>query len=189
MPCRNVEESHTYTVTVLSANGCAATATVQLTYINISCSKNVNNEKVERCVKPGNTGTCHTVCVSASAVATLISCGAYYGECLADCEIPVQHLRGNGNRTQSGIGGNIQETFNVNVLNNPSHTDFMIAVNSSSLEKITIRMFDANGKQLELRTNVRAEQLVKIGGQYAAGLYFAEVQQGNSRKVVKLVKQ
>ena len=191
-PCRNVEEAHSYTVTVLSANGCAATATVRLTYINISCSKNANNEKVELCVKPGNSGTCHTVCVSANAVATLIANGAYFGECLANCEIPVQDTRRTGNRiagNQTGIGGNIQQTFIVNVLSNPTFTDFIIAVNSSSLERITIRMLDATGKQLETRTNVRVEQLVKMGRHYVAGIYFAEVTQGASRKVVKLVKQ
>lgn len=51
------------------------------------------------------------------------------------------------------------------VLSNPTITNFVLAVNSSSSESITIRMLDATGKLLELIENLRAEQLVKVGSQ------------------------
>ncbi len=185
-PCNTTEQMYAYTLLVTSANACTASATLRLSYVNISCSKNANQEKVEVCLRSdGNSNNCHTVCVSANAAAGLVNNGAYYGECLVNCEIPIQATAGRAGQATEKI----EETFEVKVSNNPASTAFVLSVFSSAKEKITIRVLDATGKLKEVKPNIYPSQATKIGNHYTAGIYFAEVIQNNKRKVVRLVKQ
>jgi hypothetical protein len=46
---------------------------------------------------------------------------------------------------------------------------------------------DISGRIIEVK-NVTANQTIRIGDSYRAGMYFAELMQGEERKIVKLVK-
>ena len=50
-----------------------------------------------------------------------------------------------------------------------------------------LRVMDISGRIIETK-NVASNQSVRIGDNYRAGMYFAEILQGNERKIVKLVK-
>ena len=79
-------------------------------------------------------------------------------------------------------------THEVRVLGNPSQNQFNIVVNSSSDEKIRIRVVHVSGRVLDVKENLMTGQTIKIGEKYRVGAYFAEVRQGNKTKTVKLIK-
>ena len=53
--------------------------------------------------------------------------------------------------------------------------------------QLILRVIDISGKIIETK-NVTSNQTIRIGDNYRAGIYFAEITQGNERKIVKLVK-
>jgi mucin-19 len=185
--CHTSEVSYTYTLTITAANGCTGTASVQLTFINISCSNNGNTQKVTICHRPeGNPQNCKTICVPVSAVQVLINSGSYYGQCLTGCAIPVQA------RTQATIANNndeIQNLFDVKVLGNPSSSYFILRVTGNRNEKIRARVLDALGQLIEVKENIQPDQLVQLGHKYTNGMYLVEITQGTNSKTVKLIKQ
>ena len=77
----------------------------------------------------------------------------------------------------------------VTVLPNPSYHDFTLQVNSSSDKPISVRVSNAVGKIMEVLPSTEAKATLRLGSNYRAGTCFAEVVQGNSHTVVKLVKQ
>ena len=80
------------------------------------------------------------------------------------------------------------ETFQVKVYPNPSTTDFSLQVMSSSTEPISVRIVDVNGTVLKVNNSVLKGSVVRLGSELRGGTYFAEVTQGSSRQVVKLIK-
>jgi len=78
--------------------------------------------------------------------------------------------------------------FIVIVAPNPSKTEFTIKVTSNSTEDISVTLFDALGrKRSSLKSN--SVQPIVIGNNLSSGMYFAEIQQGTNKKIVKLIKQ
>jgi alpha-tubulin suppressor-like RCC1 family protein/6-phosphogluconolactonase (cycloisomerase 2 family) len=199
--CNTTEIVYTYTVKVTSANGCVATATVVLNFIDISCSNNNNNVKVSVCLRPqGNTSNCNTICVSQNAAPGLVSNGSYYGKCLPGCEVPIQGRIVNtqstivigGNEPPKQINNNQIVTgseISVRIFNNPTETSFQLIVYSQSNEKIAVRIFDVTGRTIENFRNHSVRSVLDLGKWYINGVYFAEITQGKNRKVVKLIKQ
>jgi hypothetical protein len=91
------------------------------------------------------------------------------------------------------MGGVIQEAtdakFGLTAFPVPSASHFNIHLQSSNTtDKITLRMVDAQGRTIQVLNNLYAGQTVKVGGTYIPGIYFAEMQQGKDRKLVKLLK-
>ena len=103
----------------------------------------------------------------------------------------------NGLITRSS-GSNIQQevtkasmkdgSFDVKVLGNPSSTGFVMNVVTSSDEKITMRVFDAQGRLIEERQGLQPMEILRIGERYINGVYMAEIRQGKNSKTVRLVK-
>ncbi len=80
------------------------------------------------------------------------------------------------------------DLFSVHVYPNPAVYDFSIMVNSKSNDLIVIRIIDWNGKVISEQRQFAKSNVIKVGSNLAGGIYIAEVTQGNSRKLVKLVK-
>jgi hypothetical protein len=85
------------------------------------------------------------------------------------------------------------EEFDLNVYPNPSNSNFNLTIKSSDITTpINVRILDVNGKVMTLIPNVqviKTNSLVKIdANRLTAGIYFAEVTQGDKRKTVKLIK-
>jgi Secretion system C-terminal sorting domain len=76
----------------------------------------------------------------------------------------------------------------VNVYPNPSASDFTIQVSGASVEPVTVRILDMNGKIMSVQTQQSKTGNIKIGADLPKGIYIAEVMQGRNVKTVKLVK-
>ena len=78
--------------------------------------------------------------------------------------------------------------FAVQAWPNPSDRQFNLRVTGNLTEKVIIKVYDISGKQLYI-TSGAANQDYQFGGTFVAGVYIVEVQQGDKRSKIKLVKQ
>jgi len=78
----------------------------------------------------------------------------------------------------------------IRVYPNPSTSYFTMNIETfNNKEKISVRLIDVAGRIIETRNNLSGGQLVRIGNNLKAGLYIAEIRQGNSTRQIKLLKQ
>ena len=78
----------------------------------------------------------------------------------------------------------------VRVYPNPSTSYFTLNIQTGNdKEKISVRLIDVAGRVMETRNNISGSQVLRIGNNLKAGLYIAEIRQGNITKQVKLLKQ
>lgn len=79
------------------------------------------------------------------------------------------------------------EALSVRVMPNPSNSYFNLAIRSSSSVPVSIRVVDVFGQVSEKYEKISAGN-VKIGGSLKPGIYFAEVIQGDQKKLVKIIR-
>ena len=154
----------TYQVTDLCGNTvtCSFTVTVaQLPYCD-------NKQKKVYMCHNGN-----TICVSLNAVQAHLNHGDYLGQCTTSRSIVIEEP--------------VTDEFRVNVYPNPSAGAFRIQVISKSMEAVSVKVMDLSGKVLTVNSNVIKGSIV-LGNELRPGTYLAEVIQGSSRQVIKLVK-
>ena len=107
---------------------------------------------------------------------------------------------GHGHRTEaeSASGKNVvtmneedpEKSTLVRVYPNPSTSYFTLNIETGNdKEKISVRLIDVTGRIMETRNNLSGSQVVRIGNNLKAGLYIAEIRQGNSTRQIKLLKQ
>jgi hypothetical protein len=79
-------------------------------------------------------------------------------------------------------------SFTIKASPNPSRSFFNISLKGNgSNEKMHIRVVDLLGRIIEEKISV-TDGTLSIGEHYNAGVYILEVQQGNDRQMIKLVK-
>ncbi|MEO5582590.1 MAG: T9SS type A sorting domain-containing protein, partial [Saprospiraceae bacterium] len=83
----------------------------------------------------------------------------------------------------------INQKFSVKVSPNPSAYYFTLITKSSSNNPVIVRVTDMVGRIVEMRSNVSANNSLRIGENYRTGIYLIEVIQGQERKSFKLIKQ
>jgi hypothetical protein len=164
----------TYTVTITDQNNCQASANKQVVVMDIRGGKKL--DKVTIC--HNQSGTPKTMEVSQSETAIHLSHGDMLGACGAASII----TKGPGEKETPGNGKLI-----IVAMPNPSAKGFMLNVTGDASSQLMLRVMDISGRIIETK-NVTSNQSVRIGDNYRAGMYFAEVAQGNERKIVKLVK-
>ena len=72
---------------------------------------------------------------------------------------------------------------------NPSNKHFSIQVRSDDgTTKLTMQVFDNNGRLLETRANLTAGTMIQLGERYKAGVYYVRITQGRQHGEVKLIK-
>ncbi len=71
---------------------------------------------------------------------------------------------------------------------NPSSNYFTLQTSGSSTEKLSLRVTNQLGMVVETMTQLPANGILRVGQYYPAGLYMAELLQGNERVVTRLVK-
>jgi hypothetical protein len=81
-----------------------------------------------------------------------------------------------------------EQKLNVKVTPNPSENLFKLIVMSDDKAPVSIRITDISGRVLERYEKVTAGSLTEVGKSLKGGAYFAEVIQGDKRKVVKIIK-
>jgi hypothetical protein len=82
----------------------------------------------------------------------------------------------------------VADKFKVIVYPNPSAYQFSLEVESSNTEKIDVFVYDRSGRMLKYLTGNEDKPIV-FGEELPAGVYLAVVQQGSSKKTVRLVKK
>ena len=103
----------------------------------------------------------------------------------ANCTTP--YVKG-GEPDQKNIMSPESSDLEVLAYPNPSSTLFNIQVKSADSRPISVRLMDITGKNLETFSIIDKGSAIKVGANLRSGTYFAEVIQGEKRKVVKLVK-
>ena len=82
-----------------------------------------------------------------------------------------------------------QMHFDLRVLSNPTPNDFGLQLISSDKQtRMTLRITDLNGRLVEVYDQLKDGQTLIVGSKYYQGIYFAELIQGDQRKVVRLMK-
>lgn len=87
-------------------------------------------------------------------------------------------------RTTTGLG-----SLKVTVAPNPATDYFSLKTSSSNTGKLGVKVTDATGRVVESKVDIAANGTIRIGDKLPAGIYFAEVRQGNQKQIIKLVKQ
>ena len=72
---------------------------------------------------------------------------------------------------------------------NPSTRYFSVLLKGDANNPVSLKITDAVGRLIEVKNNIKANTLLLIGTQYKPGAYYVEVNQGNSRKILQLIKQ
>ena len=81
------------------------------------------------------------------------------------------------------------DNFSVVISPNPANDHFDLRVMNSRLaDKISIRITDVTGKQLDAFENLKIGQALQFGFHYVPGTYIAEVLQRTTKKSYKLMK-
>jgi len=76
----------------------------------------------------------------------------------------------------------------LNVLPNPSETYFNLTINSDKDLPVTVILRDIFGRVLQKKERIAANGTIRFGDNWASGTYFAEVVQGQERRILKVIK-
>lgn len=176
-----------FTVTITDANGCVQTSTVAVRAKDVRCAPGRSgNTKVQVCHRTGSARNPYVaLCVDAGAVAEHLAHGDRLGSCDMDGKIT-------RNAIEAGRSAVMEmAALDVRVANNPAAkgSAFQVQVQGSDGAPIILRVLNGAGKLLQQQQGLRNGQTFTLGQQFAPGIYLVEVQQGNLRKTVKLVKQ
>lgn len=78
--------------------------------------------------------------------------------------------------------------FSVQLAGNPTKGHFTITTRSALESALSITVMDQLGRLIETRSGIAPNGTLQLGMQYQAGVYFAEIRQGEERRYLKLVK-
>ena len=81
-----------------------------------------------------------------------------------------------------------EEELKVTVMPNPSTTFFTLKLESKYETPVNMRVMDASGRVVDMKSKIGANSTLQIGHNYSSGTYYAELIQGTKRKVVQLIK-
>jgi len=152
------------------------------TFTDISCGK--NGEKIQICHKP-NDHNAKTLCIGLDGVADHIGHGDYVGPCGSPVTASPLSAKGANDNIFTAP---VPPRLNAEVVNNPTNNYFTFKLKGLATDKISLKVTDATGRQVELKQNLVAGQTFQLGTTYPAGMYIAELIQGNQHKTFKLLK-
>lgn len=82
-----------------------------------------------------------------------------------------------------------QGALTITATPNPSSGRFTLVTQSASTERLSIRVLDNSGRQVETRSGISANGTLYLGSNYRPGVYHVEIRQGKEVKTLRLVKQ
>ncbi len=77
--------------------------------------------------------------------------------------------------------------FRVSAMPNPSNTYFNLVISAKDRVPVIVRILDLSGRVIEQHEKAGSSTL-DVGYRWPAGAYFAEVSQGDQRKIIRIVK-
>ena len=89
---------------------------------------------------------------------------------------------------KEGISTTGESSLSVKASPNPSTDQFTLVIESNSKEPVTLKIADVSGRMVTLKPGIAPNTTLKTGAGLRNGVYFAEVIQGQERKVIKLIK-
>jgi hypothetical protein len=186
---------YSFTVVVINKYGCVSSCMISICVTDIRVAG--SNGKVYVChAPPGTTNKKQTLSISVNAVDAHLAnhSSDRLGSCdQSPCNTTVVNATvgtglkatpesGNENVTTSG------EDLKVTVMPNPTMTFFTLKLESKFETPVNMRVMDARGRVVDARSKIGANSTIHIGHNYSNGTYYAELIQGNTRKVVQMVK-
>lgn len=176
--------SYTFYVTATNANGCESSGSITICVKDarvLNSNGNWDGKKVYVChLPPGNKPNMQLISVSVNAVDTHV--GLHEGDAVGKCGETC-----NSFASRSSVPAT--EAFSVKAYPNPSADFFRLQVKTEDVyTRITVRIVDAFGRTVEMFNNVTADKLLQFGDKYSSGAYYAEVTQGEERKMIPLMK-
>lgn len=187
-----VAGTYTFTVVVTNNFGCTTTSKITICVKDIRVPGSKGAGKVYLChMPPGNNQNPQTLEISVNAVAAHLSghSGDRLGSCAtAACVESAPTVIGTNATSFSKAEEVVADDLKVLVMPNPSTTYFTLKLVSQSNLPVNIKVVDAAGRLVEGRAKQPANSTLQFGHNYAIGNYYAELMQGNQRKVVQLMK-
>ncbi len=189
---------YTFTVTVKNKYECAATATISICVTDIRVVGSNGAGKVYLCHVPnGNPANRQTLSISVNAVDAHLT--QHTGDRLGSCDqspcasTVVVSSSGNSTATTATkevneVVATSEEELKVTVMPNPSTSYFTLKLESKYDQPVNLRVMDGSGRVVDARSKLGSNSTVQIGQNYSIGTYYAELIQGNRRKVVELLK-
>lgn len=162
----------TYTLMVHDANGCAGSASKMVNVVDVSGGKKGQNIMI--CHKGKNTLT-----IAAPAVADHLMHGDMLGGC--------SEVDNSITSRQAGTK-QLAQDFSVRVLSNPSPNYFEMQINGDAASKMQLRVYDLQGRTIETKPSLQANQTLRLGAFYRPGVYLVQVTQGAQVQTIRLVK-
>ena len=191
----NVPGTFEYSVIVTNDNGCSDTAYTTIKVVDNYCPNPIkdfitqyfpqllNQPWIQALIaSTSQMYLCYngsTVCVNPAQVPAMISNGARLGKCGVIYE-------SNDMITAK------EETNSVGALTltaspNPSGYEFTLKIDGTKGKPYALRIVNSVGSPVFMKQGI-TESVVRAGGSFQKGVYFAEVICGNERRVIKLLK-
>jgi predicted extracellular nuclease len=183
-----VQGTYLFNVTVTNTYGCTTTCSITICVLDIRVP-GTNGKKVYLChAPPDNPANTQSLAVNVNAVITHLAdhTGDKLGQCGQDPCNTLLSRSGTGNSTS--VSDLIKQHLSITVLPNPSRNYFTLSIEAKKDTEIRCRIFDINGRLINQKSGITPNAVFRTGSELDAGVYFAEVIQGNEKKVVKLIK-
>ena len=107
--------------------------------------------------------------------------------------IVIHYAKNNNSRIMNVNSNSIEPTgtgkLTVTVMPNPTSYYFTLELKSLSMEKIKLTVTDILGRTIEQRTDITANSAIQLADHYQAGVYIAELVQGNETVTIRLIKE
>lgn len=141
-------------------------------------------DKVQLCqVPPDNPSNAHGICIRADAVPAHLANGSYLGACNSSGAITLNQKGRNELEAERGASG-----LRVETMSNPAQAHFTLITKSNTNQPLQIKVFNALGAVVEVKSNATINTSVQFGQNYRPCMYYAEVVYGKQKVTVKLIK-
>jgi hypothetical protein len=180
---------YAFTMTLTNGNGCTTTCSITICVLDVVAKMGPDGvKKVYICHVPdGNPANAHTIEVGISAVPAHIN--ANHGDRLGKCD---QVICGSGRigAEFADIRPNDAEVneLTVKVSSNPTTNHFTLFIQSNEDSPVTLRIHNMTGLLMDNKSDLPLNSSINVGENFKSGAYFAEILQGDKRKIVKLLK-
>lgn len=123
---------------------------------------------------------------------TLTATDASGNTATRDVTVSVPHDNGNiivqNVSAKQGQKETNQKGLAVTVHSNPTAGQFTLTTTSSSTELLRMKVVDNLGRLVESRQGIAANGVLYLGSRFLPGIYFVELEQGNHKQTLRLVK-
>ena len=182
---------YTFSVTVTNKYGCTTVAMISICVTDIRVPG--SNGKVYVChAPPGNPNNRQTLSISVNAVDAHLT--GHSSDRLGSCDQStcnttiVNATAANSSKATGETVASSAAELKVTVMPNPTTTFFTLKLESKFETPVSMRVMDARGRVVDAKSKIGANSTIQIGHNYSSGIYYAELIQGNTRKLVQMVK-